>query len=196
MNKVELHRLKRQFSAKGITLIEIMIAFAILCTAVFSTAGAISYGHRGTTKDFRRGEALQLLVDRMNKLSSLPYESLNKFLKNAGGNEYCFKDPLDEIVLGDSVKVGKYSYEIHATLKRQSITFDSLMELSFPNSAYRQDLPSTWIFKNRTSESFDGAANPFAVIKITVSVKAIGGITPEKAVEAITFVADLENKKS
>ena len=82
---------------------------------------------------------------------------------------------------------------MHATLKRQKITFNSLMELSFPNPAYNPASPSSWIFRDRPAETFDGSSAPYAVIKITVSVKPVGGMTDEREVTAITFVADLES---
>lgn len=177
----------------GISLVEIMLAFLILCTAAFSAAGVISFGHRGTLVDFRQGEALQILVDRMNKLSSLSFAKLNSFLASAGSDEYKFTDELEGIVLGDEVKIEKHSYRVHATLKRQTITFDSLMELTFPNPVYNPASPSTWLFRDRPAETFDGSSAPYVVIKITVSVKPIGGLTDEREIKAITFVADMES---
>lgn len=177
----------------GISLVEIMLAFLILCTAAFSAAGVISFGHRGTTADFRQGEALQILVDRLNKLSALPFARLDSFLASAGSDEYTFNNPLEGIELGDEVKIDKHAYRVRATLKRQKITFNSLMELSFPNPAYNPASPSTWIFKDRPAETFDGSSAPYAVIKVTVSVKPVGGLTDEREVTAITFVADLES---
>lgn len=176
----------------GMSLVEIMLAFLILCTAAFSAAGVISFGHRGTQVDFRQGEAMQLLVDRLSKLSSLPYAKLDSFLSAAGANEYEFSNDIEGIPLGDEIKIEKHSYKIHATLKRQIITFDSLMELSFPNPAYHAASPSTWIFSDRPAETFNGGSAPFVIIKITVSVKPVGGLTDEREVKAITFVADME----
>ena len=175
----------------GISLVEIMLAFLILCTAAFSAAGVISFGHRGTNVDFRQGEAMQILVDRLNKFSAMPFARLNSFLTSAGTNEHKFTDNVDDIVLGDSVKIDKHSYRIHATLKRQSITFDSLMELRFPNPAYQPASPSTWLFNDRAAETFADATA--AVIKVTLSVKPVGGLTNEREVSAITFIADLES---
>ena len=74
-------------SRSGISLVEIMLAFLILCTAAFSAAGVISFGHRGTTADFRQGDALQILVDRLNRLSALPFARLDSFLVSAGSDD-------------------------------------------------------------------------------------------------------------
>lgn len=185
--------IQKKFARAGVTLTEIMLAFLILVTAAFSAAGVISYGHRGTVADFRQVEAMQILVDRMNKLMNMPYANLDSFLVAAGNDEHTFNDPIEGVELGDSVQAEKHSYRIHATLKRQKIVFSSLMELAFPNPAYEAASPSTWIFRNRPDETFDGVANPYKVIKITVSVKPVGGMTDEREFTAISFVADMEN---
>ncbi len=176
----------------GISLVEIMLAFMILCTAAFSAAGVISFGHRGTTVDFRQGEAMQILVDRLNKFSAMPFARLDSFLVSAGSNQHTFTDEIEGILLGNDVKIDKHNYKINATLKRQEITFGSLMELTFPNPVYNPASPSTWLFSDRPAETFDGAGSPYVVIKITVTVKPVGGLTDEREVSAITFVADLE----
>lgn len=185
----------RQFrrSTTGISLVEIMLAFLILVTAAFSAAGVISFGHRGTVADFRQVEGMQILVDRMNKLMNLPFASLNSFLTSAGSDEYTFTNAIEGIVLGDEVKMDKHTYRVHATLKRQKIVFESLMELSFPNPDYVPASPSTWIFRDRPAASFDGAANPYKIIKITVTVKPVGGMTDEHEFVAVSYVADLES---
>ncbi|EKD82415.1 MAG: hypothetical protein ACD_39C01313G0004 [uncultured bacterium] len=184
---------KYRRSRTGISLIEIMLAFLILVTAAFSAAGVISFGHRGTVADFRQVEAMQILVDRMNKLMNMPFASLDSFLVSAGGNEYTFKDDIEGIVLGDEVKMDKHSYRVHATLKRQAVVFDSLMELAFPNPDYVSASPSTWIFRDRPSAAFNGVANPYKILKITVSVKPVGGMTDEREFTAVSYVADLES---
>jgi len=179
-------------SASGVTLAEIMLSFLILVVAAFSAAGVISFGHRGTVADFRQVEAMQILIDRMNKLISMQYGDLDKFLESAGNDEFTFKDPIEGIVLGDEVPLEKNIYRVHATLKRQKIVFQGLMELKFPNPAYSPASPSTWLFADRPDESFPGGGNPYKVIKVTVSVKPVGGMTDEREFTAISFVADLE----
>ena len=184
--------LKLRPEASGLSLVEIMLAFLILCTAAFGAAGVISFGHRGTVADFRQGEALQILVDRMNKLSSMPFATLDSFLVAAGSNEATINSNIEDIVFGDAVVIEKNTYRIRAVLKRQTVAFRSLMELAFPNPDYRPASPSTWLFQNRAAEVFNGVANPYVVIKITVMVKPMGGLTDEREVQAITFVADME----
>ncbi|MDD3148921.1 MAG: hypothetical protein PHD82_16630, partial [Candidatus Riflebacteria bacterium] len=58
---------------------------------------------------------------------------------------------------------------------------------------YNPASPSTWLFKDRAAETFDGNSSPFVVIKVTVAVKPVDGLTDEREVSAITFVADLES---
>ncbi|PKL49916.1 MAG: hypothetical protein CVV42_04460 [Candidatus Riflebacteria bacterium HGW-Riflebacteria-2] len=176
----------------GVTLTEIMLAFLILVIAAFSTAGVISYGHRGTVADFRQVESIQIIVDRMNRLMNMPYASLDSFLTAAGSDEFTFSDPIEGIVLGDEVQIEKNTYRILATLKRQRIVFESLMELDFPNPAYDPASPSTWIFRDRPRESFPGGSNPFKIIKITVTAKPVGGMTDEREFALVSFVADME----
>ncbi len=186
------HIMKQKSRRDGISLVEIMLAFLILCTAVFAAAGAISFGHRGTEKDFRRGEALQILVDRLNRLASISFARLDSFLISAGTNEFTFNNPIDGVVLGDNVNAGKHSYRIRAVLKRQRVTFDGIMELDFPNPDYNSASPSSWIFRDRPAETFDGVVAPFVVLKITVMVKPLGGLNDEREISAITFIADME----
>ncbi len=176
----------------GVTLTEIMLSFLILVIAAFSAAGVISYGHRGTVADFRQVESIQILVDRMNKLMNMPYASLDSFLSSAGGDEFTFNNPIEGIMLGDEVQIEKHTYRVHATLKRQRMSFRSLMELSFPNPEYEPASPSTWIFKSRDDESFPGGNNSFKIIKITVTAKPVGGMTDEREFTLVSFVADME----
>jgi hypothetical protein len=179
---------------KGVTLIEILISFIILCVAAIGAAGIISHGHRATGQDFRRGEALQLLVDRMNFLSSISFENLKSEI--GGGTTHKIDKAFRDVPFG-TVSVGKNTYSVEAVLKLQSITFDNLMELEFPNSEYDYKNPKTWRFQNKTnsSESFNQTTGDYkySTIKIKVSVKptSIKG-KDERAYEAITFVCDTE----
>lgn len=179
---------------KGVTLIEILISFIILCVAAIGAAGIISHGHRATGQDFRRGEALQLLVDRMNFLSSVSFANLKSEM--GGGTTHKIDKAFRDVLFG-TVSVGKNTYSVEAVLKLQSITFDNLMELSFPNKNYDYKDPKTWIFKDKpkSSESFNQTTGDYkyATIKIKVSVKptSVKGKN-ERTYEAITFVCDTE----
>ena len=166
---------------RGVTLLEILISFIILCVAAIGAAGIISHGHRETTHDFRRGEALQILVDRMNFLSSLPFKNL---YDNIGQSP--IKKEFKGVAFG-KVTVGQNSYDVTAILKKQSITFDNLMELRFPNKEYVYNKPETWYFQSKPSESHE-------IVKITVNVTPVDGkvASREKTYSAITFVCNTE----
>lgn len=180
-------------SRSGMSLIEIMFAFLIMVLAALSASSAIGYGVRGTQADFRQIEAMQLLIDRMNEITSLPFARLDSFLESAGEDEVTFNNEIEGMVFGDSVEIGANHYRIHATLKRQTVVFESLMELDFPNPSYDPQNPSTWRFRDRPDVALDGSTNPYAVIKTTVVVQPVGGQTEEREFQAISFVADFES---
>lgn len=178
---------------RGTTLIEIMVAFIILCLAAIGAAGIISHGHRETTHDFRRGEALQILVDRMNFLSSLPFKTLSDEIN---GTSKKINSDFKNVSFG-KVAIGQNTYDVTATLKKQSVTFNNLMELDFPNKNYVYDKPNTWRFRYKgKSETFADLSGDYAyaVIKITVSVTPVDSkvVAKEKTYTAITFVCNTE----
>ena len=194
MTSLLVGRKKAPLNKRGMNLLEIMISFIILCVAAIGAAGIISHGHRETTHDFRRGEALQILVDRMNFLSSLPFKTLNDAI---GGASKDIKSDFKGVNFG-KVSIGQNSYDVSATLKKQSVTFNNLMELDFPNKNYIYDKPNTWRFRYKTnrSETFASLSGDYAyaVIKITVNVTPVDGkvVAKEKTYSAITFVCNTE----
>ena len=186
--------IKAPSNRRGVTLLEIMIAFLILCVAAIGAAGIISHGHKETSHDFRRGEALQILVDRMNFLSSFPFKTLAEEVNGVS------KD-INETFKGEQfgkVTIGQNSYNVTATLKKQSISFNNLMELEFPNKDYVHDKPNTWRFRRRalSTDTFGSLNGDYAyvVIKIRVDVTPTDSKTTkeEKTYSAITFVCNTE----
>lgn len=186
--------IKAPSNRRGVTLLEIMIAFLIMCVAALGAAGIISHGHKETSHDFRRGEALQILVDRMNFLSSLPFKSLVTEIDGASRN---IKEPFKEEQFG-TVTIGQNSYNVTATLKKQSISFNNLMELKFPNKDYVHDKPNTWRFRKRTksTDTYASTSGDYAYIavKIRVDVTPINSKSSrnERTYSAITFVCNTE----
>lgn len=184
---------KAPSTRRGMSLLEIMLSFLILCVAAIGAAGIISHGHRETTHDFRRGEALQILVDRMNFLSSLPFATLAEAI--GGGISSSINAEFKGATFG-KVTIGQNAYEVSATLKKQSITFNNLMELEFPNKDYVHDKPNTWRFRNRVSDTYASLSGDYAyaVVKITVNVTPVdGNVTKqERTYSAITFVCNTE----
>lgn len=181
----------------GVTLTEIMLAFLILCIATLSATGVISYGHRGTTKDFRRVEALQLLTDRMNRFCAIPFRQADSYLTAAGTDTYTFNDPVEGVPLGEiEMPASKNKFQVSVTLKRQAVTFPTMMQLRLPNPGYLASDVRTWQLEDTGPISFDGQTgaghNPYKVLKILVQVQPKNTAQPELAVEAISFIADLE----
>lgn len=178
---------------RGTSLLEIMISLLILCVAAIGAAGIFSHGHRETTHDFRRGEALQILVDRMNFLSSLPFKSLSESI--GGGKSKNISAEFKGVEFG-KIKIGQNTYEVEAVLKKQAITFNNLMELEFPNKAYVYDKPNTWRFRYKDSDTYANLSGDYAyaVVKITVNVTPVDGkaTKTEKTYSAITFVCNTE----
>ncbi|MBP5469117.1 MAG: prepilin-type N-terminal cleavage/methylation domain-containing protein [Candidatus Riflebacteria bacterium] len=174
---------------KGVTLVEILIAFLILTLAAFGAAGLIGHGHKTTRHDFRRDEAIQLLVERMNQLSSLPFSKLSSKLDTA--NSVIINVGYYEGFQFGNIKIGNNTYEVKAELKRENITFSNLLDLDFSKPGYIATAPYTWYFMDRSSISFSGEDS--SIIKIHVQVTPIkGDVTKEKTFEAVTFVCNME----
>jgi hypothetical protein len=183
-------------SVTGVTLLEIIIAFFILAVAGISASSLISHGHRATKADFRQGEALQILVDRMNALSILPFSKFKTAL-GAGGGTRTINSTFEDIEFSDSLTIGSNNYSVTAEISYQSVTFDNLMQLKFPNPKYVPDNPKTWHFqyKSPRTESFNSISgdNAFGVVKLVVTVRPIDGERPtERSVTAMTFVCNTE----
>ena len=182
---------------RGVTLLEILIAFIILSIAAIGAAGVISQGHKATKQDFKRGEALQILVDRMNHLSALPFRTLYEYSSETGDGEPVFATFKDKEY--GNVNIGNNSYRVIGYLKRQSIKFDNLQELSFPNTNYVYNRPETWLFRNKgesSSQSFNSSYgdNRYGVIKILVEVQSLAKKNEPAGqnYQAMTFVCDME----
>ena len=193
-------------SKKGVTLPEVMVAFLILVVAIFGALGAIDYGAKATRSDFRQGESVQILADRMSKISSLPYKELVKFVQSTGGSPARINNSIlnGDIVFGE-VTVGNNKYNTYAIVEYLPMTFKGLMQLNFPNKEYDPEKPYTWDMVRRGDtgeEKFDGKAGnkKFGALKVSVYVKPIkynmvkGRVTRnEREVVAVTYITDLES---
>lgn len=177
------------------SLSEIMLAFVILSLAVLPASSLISYGHQGTQKDYRNVKGLELLVDRMNQVSGLPYDELDKLITS--GNFASFSTPLFvgtkiELQLGEVNYQGSFTASL--SLERYKATFRyNPIDLDL---SYNSKNPTTWKFKNAEDEVFDGGANPYKIIRAYVSVvwKERGARdNGNRMVDATTFIVDLED---
>lgn len=184
----------------GISLIEIMIAFAILVVSAFSISGLISYGHRGTQKDFRNVLAIQLLEQKMNQVLTLSYEKVSEGPLSGGtevtAEDTIFKDTDYEIVLGD-IKVDKTTYKATMNFKKIPVSFE-VLPLEVDNT-YEFDEVKTYKFGAETSDlaCFDGSntqKNKYRTIKVTAKVTWTEPIVNvNREVSAVSFMVDLES---
>ena len=169
-------------SRSGVTLIELMLAFAILCISTLSVTNIMGFGLKGTAKEFMRIEALQLLTDRLNRLSALPFKRARVF------------PPVDSGIIANTVEgmdfgmvtIGKNTYEVTAQLTFQPITFPDIMALKLPNPGYDKDRVNTWQFENKAVPAISDQ-----VIKVVVSVRPAEKGN-QVAYQAMTFITDME----
>lgn len=178
-------------SRNGTTLIELILAFLILVVAVLAVSGLISFGHRGTQKDFRMVQGIQLLEDTMNRFLVASCSQLLTMVP--GTPPVTFSNPVMNIPLG-AIRVGSTDYSVSATLSRQSVSF-STCELDITNSPpeYNKNSPATWRFSPATNRNgnFDGVSLPHRVVKIHVVVRWLESIQNiQRRVEAVSFAVD------
>ena len=180
-------------SKRGTTLLELMIAFFILVVAALSITGLMSYGHRGTEKDFRSVQAVQLLEDRMNRLLVLPASQLLTAITKGGNTPQDFSSALLGVPLGP-VTIGANTFTVTATLSRLPVVF-STRELDLVSAVnYTPSDPSTWRFTDKRSVngSFDGTTLPYRVVKIvvTVSWEELFNRKAPRSIAAVSFAVD------
>lgn len=184
----------------GVSLLEIMIAFTILVLAMLSISGLISFGHRGTEKDFRSVLAIQLLEKKLNQLLAISFTKVADEMMS--GTDKLTVDATQftgtpyEIVMGN-VTEHKTSYEVTAVLEKIPVSF-SVRPLEIDNN-YEFAKVETYKFGAITSSlaRFDGSnatKNRFRVIKAQMTVKWMEPIVNvERKVEAVSFLVDLES---
>lgn len=176
----------------GLSLLELMLAFAILVVAILSVSSLISFGHRGTQKDFRVVQAVQLLEERMNQILLQKASDLLAAITVGGTTQQTFTTPLLSVPLGPK-NVGAATFTVTATLNRQPVVF-STSQLDIESSTnYDKDDPGTWCFSSASSlnGTYDGVSLPFRVVKIIVTVAwtELLNNVPRK-VEAVSFAVD------
>ena len=183
----------RRLSRQGTTLLELIIAFFILVVAALSITGLMSYGHRGTEKDFRAVQAVQLLEDRMNRLLMLPAAQLLTSITAGGSTPQTFASALLGVPLGP-VTIGANAFTVTATLNRQPVRF-ATRELDLLNAVnYNPSDPATWRFSDPSDAhgSFNGTTLPYRVVKIvvTVSWEELVNRKAPRSIEAVSFAVD------
>jgi|GEM_PF-734456 len=183
----------------GVTLIEIICAFLIFTIATLGASGLLSFGHRGTQKDFRMVTALEILSDRMNRLALIPYASLTT---NIGAEPTVLSadgvagQSLWEVPYGLATSTRAGSFNVDITLRHQPVTFGVQPFNITTSSGYASSTPSTFAF-----DSFDaayrvydggGSTRPFQVIKFLTTVKWVEPNGVSRNVQAVSFTANLQ----
>jgi Tfp pilus assembly protein PilV len=184
----------------GMSLIEIMIAFAILVVSAFSISGLISFGHRGTEKDFRSVLAIQLLEEKLNLFLSTSFNKVSDEVMSGATkmnvDKTLFSGTTHEIQLG-SITEGKTNYQVSATLEKIPVSF-GVRPLEIDQS-YEFAKVETYRFGalNNKLARFDGSnngKNRYRVIKVTMMVKWTEPVVNvEKQIQAVSFLVDLES---
>ncbi|MDN5280529.1 MAG: hypothetical protein PWR01_4494 [Clostridiales bacterium] len=182
------------------SLIEIMIAFAILVVSAFSISGLISFGHRGTEKDFRSVLAIQLLEEKLNLFLSTSFNKVSDEVMSGATkmnvDKTLFSGTTHEIQLG-SITEGKTNYQVSATLEKIPVSF-GVRPLEIDQS-YEFAKVETYRFGalNNKLARFDGSnngKNRYRVIKVTMMVKWTEPVVNvEKQIQAVSFLVDLES---
>ncbi len=187
--------------SSGITLPEIMIAFLILAMSMLPISGLIGFGHKGTQKDFRTVQAIELLVEKMNQVVAVPFKGLEannltgtppSVTLNAA-NATISSGGVVLVQLGDIVK-GSTTFRSSATLIKHPVTF-TYRPINFSNPAYTFDPPNFWIFDAEKPDTYDGSVNyPYKVMKVIVKIDWIEPqVNKPRSVEAMSFAVDLED---
>ncbi|MBI3037466.1 hypothetical protein HYY75_00245 [bacterium] len=174
---------------RGVTLIELVLAFLILVICTLSVSSLISFGHRGTKKDFRNVVAIQLLEDRMNQVLALPEKSLYAAI---GGTSQTFSSGnLLGVPVGATTTPAIAPFNVSITLEKVNVDFwyRPLDLVNSPN--YDPDPtagPPTWVFSGLTKYDCDGK-----VVKITTTVSWTEPVSnANRVVEVVSFAVDLE----
>ncbi|HEY9071087.1 MAG TPA: hypothetical protein VIV61_12585 [Candidatus Ozemobacteraceae bacterium] len=182
----------------GVTLVEIVCAFLIFTIATLGASGLISFGHRGTQKDFRMVVAMDLLADRMNRLMLVPYASMTTgitaeptVLTNDGVAGAAFWG----VPYGLATHTRAGAFNVDLTLRHQAVTF-GLQPFNIMSSiGYASGTPSTFAFDSFDPQYYicDGTpGRPYQVIKYVATVKWTEPNGVARSVQAVSFSVNLQ----
>jgi len=178
----------------GITLPELLIAFSILAMTLLPISGLIGFGHKGTSKDFRMVQAIELLIERMNQMNAVPFKQLNTLITTGTTvrlTNTIFPGTNLEVQLGPIDKNG-INFNVSATLIKFPVTF-TYRPINFSDLSYNVDRPETWRFDAERSDVYDGNTYPYKVLKVLVQVDWTEPIVNVgRSINALSFVVDLE----
>lgn len=181
----------------GVTLLEIVCAFMIFTIATLAAMGVISFGHRGTQKDFRMVAAIDILSDRMNRLMLIPYASLTTSITSEP-TTFTADDvtgmSLWDVPYGLATYTRAGSFNVDFTVRHQPVTF-GVQPFNIVNSVgYASSTPLTFAFDAFVPayRNYNGTALPYQVIKFCTKVKWTEPNGISRFVQAVSFTANLQ----
>ncbi|HOY67435.1 MAG TPA: hypothetical protein PLP29_11130 [Candidatus Ozemobacteraceae bacterium] len=185
-------------SNPGVTLLEIICAFLIFTIATLGASGLISFGHRGTQKDFRMVVAMDILSDRMNRLMLVSYASMSAaitaeptVLTNDGSAGAAFWG----VPYGLATYSRAGSFNVDLTLRHQAVTFGVQPFNIMSSVGYASGTPTTFAFDSFEPQYYicDGTAGrPYQVIKYIATVKWTEPNGVARSVQAVSFTVNLQ----
>jgi len=183
----------------GVTLVEIVCAFLIFTIATLGASGLLSFGHRGTQKDFRMVGAIDILADRMNRLSLIPYASLTSSI-TAEPTTFSADGTAGAAIWGVPYGLASYTragnFNVDFILSHQPVTFGVQPFNIMTSAGYASSTPTSFAFDTYEPayRIYDGAGatRPYQVIKFIVTVKWVEPNGVPRSVQAVSFVANLQ----
>lgn len=180
---------------KGISFTEILLAFFIMAMTLLPISGIMSYGHRGTQKDFRQVQAIEILVARLNQVSSIPFRKLLSLIPS--GNSVTISSPIFtgtnlEMAFGD-LAIGPSTFTASVSLNGVPASF-SYRPVDFGDLAYDVASAATWKFGTPVEDLYNGTDSPYKILQTHVTVSWIEPVVlARRKVDAVSYVVDLED---
>ena len=168
-------------SARGVTLMEIMLSLLIMAAAMIPISSLMGYGGRATSKDARRIVAIQTLERTLRQLLNEPFAEIP--LGDA------VKKSFNQVNLGTVTAPAGYQYEVE--LKSRYI---SPLNLSYQNvkvnlPAFKADNPQATDFAAAETLSLTNC-----VLELTVKVSWKEQQTLDVDVQALTYRANFQRR--
>jgi prepilin-type N-terminal cleavage/methylation domain-containing protein len=173
-------------SSAGVTLIEVMMALAIMAVAVFPILGAFTKFYGVSTKQLDQEIALKVGEATMNKLLEHKFSQLAKS-QSFTINDLNFKTPNGNLtgVLNFDGKIGKSSkLKLGKSVYEIEFIVTKLFKADDPAAAIKFVYP--YLLSNSVDEDTYSCRDDFLALKVIVRYSQ-----PVKEIELIAFRADM-----
>lgn len=172
----------------GLSLIELVLAVAILAFSMIPIAGIMGQGIKGTQKNYRTIVGIQLLKETLNKAISAKYADLpvgnqTSDISLSNGKK---------IQLGD-IMVNKNKYTVSLNVTAVSVKF-KYSPIDVSKSGFDPNAPSTWTFSSATYIKFDGSsiASAKRVKKVIANIKWTESNGAKKKYRLMSYVTRIK----